>query len=53
MVSAMVDTDHKRGTPDGDRLQLLVALIGANEAQNYHIDLPDPVDAMKFRLQQL
>jgi HTH-type transcriptional regulator / antitoxin HigA len=40
------------GTPDGDELDVLVTLAEAYERQHYPIDLPDPVEAIKFRLEQ-
>jgi len=39
-------------TPDGDRLEVLIALVDAYERTHYPIDLPDPIDAIKFRLEQ-
>jgi HTH-type transcriptional regulator/antitoxin HigA len=42
----------KRGTPDGDRLDVLVTLIEAWEAKHYPLDLPDPVEAIKYHLDQ-
>jgi len=40
------------GTPEGDELDVLVTLAEAYERQNYPIALPDPVEAIKFRLEQ-
>ena len=40
------------GTPDGDRLDILATLIDAYEAQHYPMDPPDPVEAIKFRMEQ-
>jgi HTH-type transcriptional regulator/antitoxin HigA len=40
------------GTPDGDRLDVLATLIDAYEVEHYPIDPPDPVDAIKFRMEQ-
>ncbi len=40
------------GTPDGDRLDILAILIDAFEAQHYPMDPPDPVEAIKFRMEQ-
>ena len=37
----------KRGTPEGDRLDVLVTLVEAWEAKHYPLDLPDPVAAIK------
>lgn len=39
------------GTPDGDRLDLLAALIDVYEAQQYPMDPPDPIGAILFRLE--
>jgi HTH-type transcriptional regulator / antitoxin HigA len=41
-----------RGTPDGDKLDVLVTLVEAYERERFPIDLPDPIDAIKFRLEQ-
>jgi HTH-type transcriptional regulator / antitoxin HigA len=40
------------GTPEGDELEVLATLAEAYERQHYPIDLPDPVEAIKFRLEQ-
>jgi HTH-type transcriptional regulator/antitoxin HigA len=42
----------KAGTPRGDRLDILATLIDAYEAEHYPIDPPDPVEAIKFRMEQ-
>ncbi|RHW17969.1 helix-turn-helix domain-containing protein [Sphingomonas gilva] len=42
----------KSGTPAGDRLDVLATLIDAYEAQHHPIDPPDPVEAIKFRMDQ-
>ena len=42
----------KSGTPEGDRLDILVTLIDAYEAKHDAMDAPDPVDAIKFRMEQ-
>jgi len=42
----------KRGTPRGDRLDVLATLIDAWEAEHYPMDPPDPVEAIKFRMEQ-
>lgn len=41
----------KRGTPEGDRLDVLVTLVEAWEAKRYPIDLPDPVEAIKYHME--
>lgn len=42
----------KSGTSKGDRLGLLATLIDAYEAEHYPMDPPDPVEAIKFRMEQ-
>ena len=39
-------------TPDGDRLDVLITLVDAYEQQRYPIDIPDPIQAIQFRLDQ-
>ena len=42
----------KLGTPAGDRLDVLATLIDAYEAEHFPIDPPDPIEAIKFRMEQ-
>ncbi len=42
----------KLGTPEGDRLDVLATLIDAYEATHHPMDPPDPVEAIKFRMEQ-
>jgi HTH-type transcriptional regulator / antitoxin HigA len=42
----------KAGTRTGDRLDVLATLIDAYEAERYPIDPPDPIEAIKFRMEQ-
>jgi len=42
----------KLGTPEGDRLDVLATLIDAYEAAHYPVDPPDPIEAIKFRIEQ-
>jgi HTH-type transcriptional regulator/antitoxin HigA len=42
----------KLGTPDGDRLDVLATLIDAYEAERDPMDPPDPIDAIRFRMEQ-
>ena len=45
--------DAKKGTPKGDELEILTLLIEKYEDENFPIELPDPVEAIKFRMEQL
>ncbi len=42
----------RRNTPEGDRLDVLVTLVEAWEAKHYALDLPDPVEAIKYHMDQ-
>ena len=42
----------KRNTPAGDRLDVLVALVEAWEAKHYPLDLPNPVEAIRYHMEQ-
>ena len=59
------DADHERalreierlwgageGTPEGDALEVLATLVNAYEEERWPIDLPDPIQAIRFRLEQ-
>ena len=51
-VSALIDLDPSPDGPDGERLEVLGTLVQAYEARHHPIDLPDPVEAIKFRMEQ-
>lgn len=40
------------GTPEGDRLDILATLVDAYEREQYPLDPPDPIEAIKFRMEQ-
>lgn len=42
----------RSGTPEGDRLDVLATLIDAYEARHHPMDPPDPVEAIRFRMEQ-
>jgi HTH-type transcriptional regulator/antitoxin HigA len=52
VVSTLVDQDPSPDTPEGERLDVLSTLIEAYERKHHPIDLPDPVEAIKFRMDQ-
>ena len=39
-------------TPEGEKLDVLVTLVEAYERNHYPLDLPDPVEAIKFEMEQ-
>ena len=42
----------RSGTPQADKLEILVTLIDAYEAKHHPIDSPDPIAAIRFRMEQ-
>ena len=42
----------RTGTPQGDRLDILATLVDAYENEHYPMDPPDPIEAIKFRMEQ-
>jgi HTH-type transcriptional regulator/antitoxin HigA len=45
--------DARKGTLEGDELELLSVLIDLYEQDRFPIDFPDPIEAIKFRMEQL
>jgi HTH-type transcriptional regulator/antitoxin HigA len=45
--------DAASHTAKGERLDVLVVLVEAYERKHYPLDLPDPVEAIKFRMEQM
>jgi HTH-type transcriptional regulator/antitoxin HigA len=45
--------DARPGTEDGDELDILALLIERYEDQHYPIEAPDPIEAIKFRMEQM
>lgn len=45
--------DAKRGTEEGDELEILSILIDRYENENFPIGMPDPIEAIKFRMEQM
>jgi HTH-type transcriptional regulator/antitoxin HigA len=46
-MSAKPDTD------DGDELEVLATLVDAYEVKHFPVDSPDPIEAIRFRMEQL
>ena len=45
--------DAKKGTEQGDELEILSILIDRYENENFPIGMPDPIEAIKFRMEQM
>jgi HTH-type transcriptional regulator/antitoxin HigA len=51
-ISVFFDNEPEPDTPEGDRFDILLTLAEAYEAKHFPVDLPDPVEAIKFRMEQ-
>ena len=51
-LSLYFDDEPTPGTPEGDRFEILLTLVEAFEAKHWPVDLPDPIEAIKFRMEQ-
>jgi len=45
--------DAKKNSKVGDELEVLGILIEQYENEHFPIDLPDPIEAIKFRMEQM
>jgi len=45
--------DAKRGTEEGDELEILIILVDNYENEHFPIGMPDPIEAIKFRMEQM
>ncbi|MCW3083417.1 MAG: transcriptional regulator [Bacteroidetes bacterium] len=45
--------DAKKNSAEGDELEILGILIEKYEDEHFPVDLPDPIEAIKFRMEQL
>ena len=51
-VSGYFDSEPEPGSRAGNRFEVLLTLVEVYEAKHFPIDLPDPVEAIKFRMEQ-
>ncbi|WP_237885232.1 helix-turn-helix domain-containing protein [Pseudomonas sp. PGPR40] len=51
-VSAQFNNEPEPGTPEGDYFDIMITLIEAYESKQFPVDLPTPIDAIKFRMEQ-
>ena len=51
-VDKLAEGDPEIGTPAGDKLYVLVTVIQAYETKHYPSEAPDPIEAIKFRMEQ-
>ena len=51
-LSVYFDHEPEPGTADGDRFEILATLVEAYEAKHFPIEAPDPIEAIRFRMEQ-
>lgn len=51
-VSPMFDNEPELNTPEGDYFEVMCLLIEEYEKRHYPIEAPDPIEAIKFRMEQ-
>ncbi|EPJ88173.1 MULTISPECIES: helix-turn-helix domain-containing protein [Pseudomonas] len=51
-VSPLFDKEPEPGSSEGDWFDVMITLIEAYEAKHFPMDLPDAVDAIRFRMEQ-
>jgi len=51
-IAALMETDPDPTSPKGEELELFSLLVERYEDEHYPMDLPDPVSAIKFRMEQ-
>lgn len=52
LASAYFENEPEPNTAEGDRFEVLLTLIEAYEAKHHPIAPPDPIEAIKFRMEQ-
>jgi HTH-type transcriptional regulator / antitoxin HigA len=51
-ISTLIDRDPDPGSPDADRLELLTLLVETYESHQFPKRKPDPIEAIRFRMEQ-
>ena len=51
-LSAYFDNEPAPSSEDGDRFEILATLVEAYEARHFPIGAPDPIEAIRFRMEQ-
>jgi HTH-type transcriptional regulator/antitoxin HigA len=52
-IERLIDLPARAGTPEGDRLNLLALLVQDYEQKQSESRIPDPIEAIKFRMEQM
>ena len=51
-ISSYFENEPELRTEEGNRFEILLTLVEAYEEKHFPIDLPDPIEAIKFRMEQ-
>lgn len=51
-LSAFFDNTPEPGSPEGDRFEVMLTLVEAFESKHFPIEAPDPLEAIRFRMEQ-
>ena len=51
-IEDLIDRDPDQGTSEADELEVLALLVEEYESRNFPSSLPDPIEAIKFRMEQ-
>lgn len=51
-LSAYFNDEPEPGSEDGDRFEILLTLVEAYESKHFPIAAPDPIEAIRFRMEQ-
>ena len=52
-LNSLIDIDPTPGTEEGDKLELLSLIVGTYEKEHFPMEDPDPIEAIKFRMDQM
>jgi len=52
-IDTLMDIDPEIGSPEGDELEVLVMLVEKYEEKHWTISTPDPIEAIKYRMEEM
>ncbi|MBI4165539.1 MAG: transcriptional regulator [Acidobacteria bacterium] len=51
-IGRLLDAEAAAGTPEADNLELLTLLVREYESSHFPVGVPDPIEAIRFRMEQ-
>ena len=52
-IDELMELNQKLGTPESDELEILALLVEKYEELNWNIETPDPIEAIKYRMEEM